>query len=93
MKFVALNFNEFCDNYNKLSDDMGKFWNTNDPLHLGSKGISTLVKIIRKHVYSSVIVPSPHVRDYSAVIRGHSVSREGTFHGAAQTFSSRSAAT
>ena len=93
MKFVALNFNEFCDNDNKLSDDMGKFWNKNDPLHLGSKGISTLVKIIRHHVYSSVIVPSPHVRDYSAVICGHSVSRENASHGAAETFSLRPAAT
>ena len=80
-KFVALNFSEFCDQQGLLRNDMGKFHNTEDPLHLGSKGITALVKIIRQRVLSS----SMTVYSYSDVVRGHGVSREGTLHDVAQS--------
>ena len=69
-KFVALNFSEFSDEYGNLRNDMGKFWNPSDPLHLGSKGISTLVKIVRHCVYSS----GTTTLSYSAALSGHGVS-------------------
>lgn len=69
-RIVAPNFNDFCDQFGNLRNDMGKYWNPSDPLHLGSKGISTLVKIIRQCVFSS----SVNTLSYSNAITGHSVS-------------------
>ena len=81
-KFETLNFSEFCNEFGMLSDDFGKYWNQNDPLHLGSKGISTLVKIFREKVNSSIISAATPYRAYSDVVRGHSVSNTTGVHGA-----------
>ena len=36
-ELVALNFSEFCDKHGNILNDIGKFWNPSDPLHLGSR--------------------------------------------------------
>ena len=69
-KLQALDFQEFCDQYGNLRNDLGKYWNPSDPLHLGSRGISTLVKIIRQGVFSSSVTPA----SYRDVLSGQSVS-------------------
>ena len=80
-KFVALNFSEFCDEHGNLRNDMGKFWNPSDPLHLGSRGISTLVKTIRQGVFSSNVTSV----SYSDTLSGHSVSNTSSSHVAAHS--------
>lgn len=78
-KFSTLNFNEFCDPHGNLRDDMGKYHNPSDPIHLGSNGIKAFVKLVRQRVYNNTTTSIL----YSDVIRG-SVSRESTIHEAAQ---------
>ena len=88
-KFVALNFSEFVDQHGNLRNELGKFWNPNDPIHLGSKGISTLVKIVRQGVFTSSVTSV----SYSDALSGHSVSNVNRGHVAAQSGHPRFAAT
>ena len=88
-KFCVLNFSEFCDEQGLLRNDMGKFHNTHDILHLGSRGITALVKLFRQRVYTS----STTSFSYSDVVQGHSVSRNRTIHDVARSGPPRSAAT
>ena len=62
---------------------MGRYWNPEDQLHLGSKGIGLLVRLIRRMVYDSVISPSRMYREYSSVVQGNGVDRAGRGHRAA----------
>ena len=80
-KVVALNFGDFCDQYGNLRNDMGKYWNSSDPLHLGSKGITNLVKIIRQSVFNSNLSSL----SYSDTLTGHSVSNVDVGHVVAQS--------
>ncbi len=82
-KFDTLNFNEFVNNSGYLHEDYGRYWNPEDQLHLGSKGIRVLVGMIRERVYCSTISHSRAYRDYGAVLRGDGVSRAGRGHGVA----------
>ena len=88
-KVVALNFSDFSDQYGNLRTDMGKYWNPSDPLHLGSKGITSLVQIIRQSVFNGNITSLP----YSNVLSGHSVSNVHSGHVAVQSGPPRFAAT
>ena len=88
-KFSTLDFNDFCDAHGNLRDDFGKYYHPSDQLHLGSKGINAFVKVVRQKVFSN----TTNSRLFSDVLRGHSVSRENTSHGAVETSSSRSTAT
>ncbi len=76
-KFTILNFGEFCDEYGCLRHDMGRYWNPEDPLHLGQRGVRTLAKLIRERVYSSIMSPSPSRRGYGAVLSGTGVHGDG----------------
>ena len=88
-KVVALNFSNFCDEYGNLRNDMGKYWNPSDPLHLGSKGITDLVKIIRQSVFNNNVTSL----SYSDALSGHSVSNDGSSHAAVHPGHPRFAAT
>ena len=53
-RFTTLRFGMFVDgNTGLLCDILGSYWNPDDPLHLGSKGIRALARLIREQVYSS----------------------------------------
>ena len=84
-----LNFNEFSDQYGNLRNDFGKFWNPSDPVHLGSNGIRTLVKIVRQAVFGSGI----STMSYSDALSGQGVSGVSEGHGAVQSSQPRLAAT
>ena len=79
-RIIGLNFSEFCDEYGNLRSDMGKYWNPSDPLHLGSKGISALVNIVRKCVFDSGVSSI----SYTDTLTGHSVSNHQV-HAAVQS--------
>ncbi len=80
--FVTLDFSILADRNGCLQREMGRYWNPEDQLHLGSKGISVLVKLIRRMVYDSVISPSRSYRAYNSVLKGSGVSRADRGHGA-----------
>ena len=81
-RVVNINFGEFCDNSTGLlSDKFGKYWQPEDPLHLGSAGIRMLASKIRHCVYGS----ATSNRSYSSVLQGNTsdasrsrLSRHGT---------------
>ena len=79
--FVTLDFSLFADRNGCLQSEMGRYWNAEDQLHLGSKGVRVLVKLIRSKVYDSVISPSGVYRPYNCVVKGGGV-RAGRDHGA-----------
>ncbi len=82
-KFDTLNFNEFVNNSGYLREDCGRYWNPEDQLHLGSKGVRLLVNMIRERVYNSTIYQSRAYREYSAVLQGNGVSGAIRGHGVA----------
>ena len=57
-----LNFDVFVDlRSNLLRDDLGRFKNPHDPIHLGSEGVQLLVKLIKDRVCGSRVDGRPYV--------------------------------
>ncbi len=80
-KFNVLNFGGFCDEFGWLRSDMGRYWNPDDQIHLGLKGVNTLVHLIRQRLYNSVIYPSASRREYSNVLSNQVTYGAGASHG------------
>ena len=56
-----LNFDVFVDlRSNLLRDDLGRFKNPHDPIHLGSEGVQLLVKLIKDRVCGSRVDGRPY---------------------------------
>ena len=78
-RFTTLNFALFVDgNTGLLSENLGRYWNPGDSLHLGSKGVRMFAQLIREHVHSSKITSG---KRYSDVLRGTDVAVVGRDHG------------
>ncbi|MCP4459303.1 MAG: hypothetical protein GY816_14980, partial [Cytophagales bacterium] len=91
--FTTLNFNVFADRFGNLRSELGRYWNQEDQLHLGSQGISLLVRMIREKVYNSTISPARSYRPYNSVVQGGGVNRVGRDHVAVISRQSGTAAT
>ncbi len=78
--FECLDFTVFVDKYGCLRPDLGRHWNPQDSLHLGVNGISIMVNMIRKRVYSTVISSFRPYKKFSSVLQGNGVNRAGSGH-------------
>ncbi len=82
LKFTTLRFGAFVDHTTGLlSDDLGTYWNARDVLHLGSKGIRMLVKLIRETVYSN---KTRYRISYRHALHGNTAAEGKRSHGASQ---------
>ena len=84
-RFTTLGFGVFRDPATGfLRDDLGSYWNRDDVLHLGSRGISILVAQIRDNVFSNKVVST---KSWADVLRDGSAFGTGG-RGATQAGSS-----
>ena len=80
-RFNTLKFGCFVDqSTGELKADLGRYWNSSDPLHLGHAGVLVLAKLIREQIFSSRI----HSRmTYSEAAGGAGASARAGGYGAA----------
>ena len=74
-RFSTLKFSVFRDpTTGCLGNRLGRYWNPEDALHLGSNGIRILVQLMRDQIYSSTVSSN---KTYKAALTGPNASGGG----------------